>query len=217
MAHFFNPEGKDGKEDLRLHAPATARNRDVIFDVLKRTLPKSGMIFEVASGTGEHAAHIAPNLPHHIWQPSDIDPSHLESINAWRMELAVESILPARHFDVLKHDFGVQDQTIPLIAVLAINLIHISPWNVTETLIEKASKVLEEGSILYFYGPFKRESLHTSESNEQFDASLKSRNENWGIRDMEAVTALAEQKGFDEPKITPMPANNFSLAFKKLA
>lgn len=211
MARFFDPEGKGE----RLHAPATARNRDFILDVLKPALPQEGTIFEVASGTGEHAAYMAPKLPAHHWQPSDIDPRHLASINAWRAEVLVGNILPARRFDVLENDFTDPELAAPLSAILSINLIHISPWTVAETLIAKAGEALPAGGLFYLYGPYKQGSKHTSESNEAFDVSLKSRDPSWGVRDMEAVIDLAEKAGFGAPDIIPMPANNFSLVFHK--
>lgn len=211
MARFFDPEG-NGE---RLHAPATARNREVIFEVLAPALPANGTIFEVASGTGEHAAYMAPKLPDHIWQPSDIDSRHLASINAWRDEVFAENILPARKFDALEHAFTDPRLPAPLAAILSINLIHISPWRVTETLIAKAGAALDGNGLLYLYGPYKRNGAHTSASNEQFDASLKSRNESWGVRNMEQVIALAKAAGFQTPEVTAMPANNFSLIFRK--
>lgn len=211
MAQLFDPEGNSE----RLHAPATARNRDVIFDVLKAALPEAGTIFEVASGSGEHAAYMAPKLPDHDWQPSDIDTSHLASINAWRGEMLVENMKLARRFDVLTDSFTEPEHDKPLTAILAINLIHIAPWSVTETLVTKAGVVLPEDGLLYLYGPYKRGDAHTSESNAAFDGSLKSRNADWGVRDMEAVIELASEAGFKAPEITPMPANNFSLVFKK--
>ncbi len=216
MAHFFNPDGKNGETDLRLHAPATARNHEVIFDVLAPALPENGLIFEVASGTGEHAMHMAPKLPNHIWQPTDIAEHHLTSIDAWRDEVSHPGILPALHFNILDHGFA--DNAPELIAaILAINLIHISPWTVTEALIAKAGEALTAENILFLYGPYKRGGKHTSESNAQFDISLKSRDPSWGVKDMEAAVELANKAGFAAPEITPMPANNFSLVFKKLA
>lgn len=211
MAQLFDPDG----DSERLHAPATARNRDVIFDVLKTALPEAGTIFEVASGSGEHGAYMAPKLPNHDWQPSDIDNSHLASINAWRGEMLVENMKLARRFDVLADSFTTPAHEKPLTAILAINLIHIAPWLVAETLIEKAGKALPEEGLFYLYGPYKRDGVHTSESNEAFDGSLKSRNPDWGVRDMEAVIELAENAGFKAPEVTAMPANNFSLVFKK--
>ena len=199
----------------RLYAAATTRNRDVIFDALSPHLGQSGTLFEVASGTGEHAAHMAPMLPNHHWQPSDIDSGHLASINAWRTQVGTDNFLPARRFNVLEHDFHNPALPAPLRAILAINLIHIAPWIVAETLISKAGAALKKGGFLFLYGPYKRDGAHTAPSNEHFDASLKSRNENWGVRDMEAVVSLAEKAGFGSPKITAMPANNFALVFPK--
>ena len=211
MAQLFDPDG----DSERLHAPATARNREVIFEVLKPALPKNGTIFEVASGSGEHAVFMAPKLPDHDWQPSDIDTSHLASINAWRSEMIVENMKLARRFDVLTDSFVDPAPAKPLTAILAINLIHIAPWIVAETLVEKAGASLPEGGVLYLYGPYKRNGAHTSESNDAFDGSLKSRNPDWGVRDMETVIDLATTAGFQQPEITAMPANNFSLVFRR--
>jgi len=221
MARFFNPEGKGGKADMRLHAPATARNHNSIYDALASHLPApklsaSGLIFEVASGTGEHAARMAPKLANHCWQPTDIEDDHLTSIEAWRAHAGTANILPAKYFNVLKSTFDTSGTNQPLVAVLAINLIHISPWAVTEALIEKAATALQAETILYLYGPYKRDGAHTSESNAAFDTSLKSRDKEWGVRDMEAVIELAQNTNFAAPEIIPMPANNFSLIFKKL-
>jgi Protein of unknown function (DUF938) len=211
MAGLYDPNQKGE----RLYAPATARNREVIFDVLKPALGASGTIFEIASGTGEHAAFMAPKLPHHHWQPSDIDSGHLASINAWCAETKAENFLPARAFNVLNDEFNTSTLPAPLGAVLAFNLIHIAPWSVAETLIAKAGSALQTDGILYLYGPYARDGAHTSQSNADFDLSLKSRDASWGVRDMETVTALAEGAGFQAPEITAMPANNFSLIFRK--
>ena len=215
MARFFNPEGTDGERDPRLHAPATGRNRDAILAVLKPALPKAGLIFEVASGSGEHAAYMAAQLPDHHWQPSDIEDHHLDSINAWRTDADVDNLYAARYFDVMENDFHEEDTSEKLAAVAAINLIHIAPWVVAETSVKKAAAAIASDGILFMYGPYKREGLYTSVSNEQFDMVLRSRNNGWGLRDMEAVIDLAESAGFASPTITPMPANNFSLVFAK--
>jgi len=211
MARSFDPKGKDE----RLHAPATARNRKAISEVLQAAEPLTGTIFEVASGTGEHAAYIAPKFEDHLWQPSDIENHHLSSINAWRREVLADNILPARSFNIMERDFGELILPARLTAVLAFNLIHISPWPVAEALIAKAGAALPKGGFLYLYGPYKQGGQHTSASNAEFDTSLKSRNESWGIRDMETVTGQAQKAGFAAPEITAMPANNFSLIFRK--
>ena len=214
MAQLFN--AKDN--DKRLHAPATARNRDVILGVLQAALSaqaKSGTIFEVASGTGEHAAYMAPKLTSHRWQPSDINDDHIVSINAWRDECAADNFLPAVPFNLLTDNFSAYQNPQPIVAILGFNLIHISPWDVAEALIAKAGAALEENGLLFLYGPYKRGGDHTSPSNAEFDLSLKSRDARWGVRNMEDVITQADQAGFRAPEITPMPANNYSLIFRK--
>ena len=211
VARFFDPQGRGE----RLHAPATARNRKAIFDVLQSAQPPAGTLFEVASGTGEHAAFMAPKLTGHLWQPSDIENHHLASINAWRREVLADNILPARVFNIRERDFDEFILPARLSAVLAFNLIHISPWQVAEALITKAGAALPKGGLLYLYGPYKQGGEHTAVSNAEFDASLKSRDTSWGVRDMEAVIELAVKAGLNAPEITAMPANNFSLVFRK--
>lgn len=215
MARFFDPKGAESGQDMRLHAPATARNRDVLFDVLAPALKKAGVLVEVASGTGEHAAHMAPKLPNHVWQPTDIEDHHLQSIDGWRLHVETPNILPAQRFDVLADDFTVLHSKEELSAILAVNLIHIAPWAVTEALMEKAGAALTPGATFFLYGPYKCDGIHTSVSNEAFDHSLKTNNSAWGVRDMEDVVSLACSVGFDEPTVTAMPANNFSLIFEK--
>lgn len=207
MASLFNPAEAN---DARLHAPATARNRDVILDVLKEHLPHTGILYEIAAGTGEHALYFSEAFPDVLWHPTDIDESHLISIDAWRNHSGTENLQPASYFNVLGDIFPESTD-----AILAINLIHIAPWQVAKTLIEKAGSTLKTGGILFLYGPYQQNGNHTSESNAAFDISLKSRNPDWGIRHMEDITLLAEKNGFSEPTIIPMPANNFSLIFKR--
>lgn len=208
MASLFDPAA----DDNRLHAPATARNRDAILDVLKEHLPQSGTFYEIAAGTGEHALYFSAAFPNARWQPTDIDSSHIKSIDAWRTHSGPKNMQPAKYFDVLADDFLCDD----LSAILAINLIHIAPWSVAETLFEKAGSALEAGKTLYLYGPYQKGGIHTSDSNVAFHASLQSRNAEWGIRHMEDAADLAAKNGFSEPTIIPMPANNFSLVFKKI-
>lgn len=216
MTRFFDPgRHEDATSDARLHAAATARNRDVILNVLKEHLPARGSLLEVASGTGEHAAHMAGHFPSLHWQPTDIDPRHLDSIDAWRAHVGQDNILPAKHFNLLEGDWPLDQLPAPLVALMAVNLIHISPWEVTEALVAGAGRTLQGGGVFYLYGPYKRGGAHTSESNEAFDASLKASDPRWGVRDMEAIMDLAAETGFGTPDIVAMPANNFSLVFKK--
>ena len=200
--------------DKRRFAPAVERNRDPILEVLRRALPATGAVLELASGTGEHAAHFATNLPHLCWQPSDADPEALESIDAWRNSANVDNLAAP-----LVIDAGTQDWPLPQdfspIAVVSINMIHISPWTAAGGLIRGAARLLEAGGVLFFYGPFKLSGRHTAPSNAAFDRSLRARNPDWGVRDLDDVTALASKCGFEHCERVAMPANNLSVIFRK--
>lgn len=228
MSRFFEPKAADElPTDKKLYAPATERNRDVLLEVFRVHLPGSGTLVEVASGTGQHAAHMASHLQPLYWQPSDIEPDKLDSINAWAAESAnksgpksgpkpnTDNILPAVQFNVLEDEFTDLKVPTPINVIAAINLIHIAPWSVAEALVHKASATLDAGGTLFLYGPYRRGGMHTSPSNQSFDTSLRSRNNSWGVRDLEAVAELALGHGFDDPAIIEMPANNLSLVFKR--
>lgn len=211
-------DGGISSGDARRYTPAFQRNRDVIKDVLARHLTDSGTILEIASGSGEHAAYTAPHFPDYIWQPSDIDDANLASIEAWREAHGCANVMAPVMLDALQPRWSVE-MVIPnkeIRAIVAINLIHISPWQVTEAVINGADRLLSAGDTLYFYGPYTVDGEHTAQSNAQFDDWLKEQNTLWGVRDMGDVTDIAQSYGFSEPEITPMPANNFSLVFKKL-
>jgi len=190
------------------HAPATARNRDPILDVLREVLPPSGLVLEVASGTGEHVRHFAEALPHLEWQPSDPDPDARASIATWCEDLP--SICAPLALDASSPDWPIGQAD----AILCINMVHISPWSATEGLFAGAARLLPSGGLLYLYGPYRRSDVPTAPSNEAFDASLKDRNPAWGLREMDDVIALAEQNGLSFERLVEMPANNLSLVFR---
>lgn len=192
-----------------LHAPATARNRDPILEVLRRVLPPTGLVLEVASGSGEHAAWFAPRLPGLTWQPSDADAVARESIEAWRGAAATPNLLPPLDLDVRRWPWPVERAD----AVVAINMIHISPWQSTEGLLRGAAALLDPGAPLVLYGPFRREGRHTAPSNEAFDADLRTRDPAWGVRDLEAVAEAAD--AFDLDEVVAMPANNLTVIFRR--
>jgi SAM-dependent methyltransferase len=196
--------------DRRLHAPATSRNREPILAVLRRHLPVRGLVLEIASGSGEHAVHFAAALPQLVFQPSDPDPDARASIDAWIASSGLNNVRPALALDVTQEPWPVDEAA----AVLCINMAHISPWSATEALVRGAARILPPGGVLYLYGPYKRDGARTAPSNEDFDASLRARNPDWGVRDLEAVAALAAAHGFGEPTVERMPANNFSLVFR---
>jgi hypothetical protein len=200
-------------EDPRQYAPSTARNRAPIWSVLQRHLPGRGLVLEVASGSGEHAVHFAQAAgPEIIFQPSDPDTGARASIDAWAAASGLPNIRPALALDVTSETWPIAGAD----AVLCINMIHIAPWAAAVGLVQGSARVLPVGGLLYLYGPFKREGRHTAPSNETFDRDfLRARNPAWGVRDLEAVAALAVDCGFAPPAIEPMPANNLSVLFRR--
>ncbi|MEX3810255.1 DUF938 domain-containing protein [Paraburkholderia sp. BR13439] len=199
--------------DARQHSPSTERNREPILAVLRDALPARGRVLEIASGTGEHAIWFAGALPGLDWQPSDADEEARESIAAWTAHAGLANVRAPLALDVHQPDWGVDG----LDAVVCINMIHISPWSAAQALIDGAGRRLVDGGVLYLYGPYRRGGAHTAPSNEAFEQWLKSRNPEWGVRDMEAVVALGDAAGLTCERVVAMPANNFSLVFKKRA
>ncbi|WP_425988868.1 DUF938 domain-containing protein [Afipia sp. DC4300-2b1] len=198
--------------DRRLEYPATLRNRDVILDVLRGVLPASGLVLEIASGSGEHVVHFARAFPGLTFQPSDPEDAALQSIAAWTKDSGLPNIRPPVVLDASSGHWPVTAAD----AILCINMIHISPWQATTGLIRGAAKLMRIGAPLYLYGPYRRADVVTAPSNEAFDASLKSRNPEWGLRDLEAVAEVARAEGFSAPAITEMPTNNLSVVFRRI-
>lgn len=197
--------------DARLSAPAAARNRAPILDVLRRHIPEHGLVLEVASGSGEHIVHFAQAFPGLDFQPSDPDRQARASIDAWRIEAHLQNIRPALALDAAAETWPLSAAD----AVVCINMIHITPWEAAVGLVRGAATLLRPDSMLYLYGPFRRDGAHTAPSNAAFDRGLRSRDASWGVRDLEAVTALARSHGFSDPIVEAMPANNLSLIFRK--
>lgn len=197
--------------DARQFAPATARNRDFILPILQRVLPPGGTVLEIGSGTGEHAVYFAERLPAHTWQPSDREPAALASISAWVGHSDAQNLRPPLALDVHAPHWPLAEAA----AVVAINVIHYSPWEATPALLAGAARLLPTGGVLYCYGPYRRDGAHTAPSNAEFDLWLKSRNPRFGVRDLEAVQAEAEAAGLLLEEVIDMPANNFSLVFRR--
>lgn len=196
----------------RRFAPATQRNREPIRDVLRRFVPPGARFLEIASGSGEHAVFLAPELEAAAWQPTDLDPAALASIDAWRAEDGSGVILPAARLDVTERPWP---ELSPADVVFCANMIHISPWAATEGLVAGAGALLAPGGLLVLYGPYKRDGRHTAPSNEAFDASLRARDPSWGVRDLEAVVAEAEPAGFTLVDVVAMPANNLTVVLRR--
>lgn len=192
----------------RRHAPATTRNREPIAAVLAEALPRSGLVLEVASGSGEHCAWFAERFPALDWQPSDPDEAARASIRSWCAGLP--NVLPpldldaaAAHWPAVRGD-----------ALLCINMVHISPWSATPGLFAGAARLLPAGAPLILYGPYVEADVPTAESNLAFDASLRARNPEWGLRDTADVKAAATTAGFALTERRAMPANNLMLLFR---
>jgi hypothetical protein len=194
-----------------LTAPAVARNRDPILAVLRDVLPAAGIVLEIASGSGEHAVHFAAALPHLAWQPSDPDAEARGSIAAHAARAGLANLLPPLELDVSAPVWPVTRAD----ALVSINMIHIAPWRATQGLMAGAARLLSAGSPLYLYGPYREHGRHTAPSNAAFDASLQARNPAWGVRDLDAVVALAAEHGLTLQHTVAMPANNLSVIFRR--
>ncbi|MGM0983978.1 MAG: DUF938 domain-containing protein [Pseudomonadota bacterium] len=199
-------------KDPRLKSPTVARNRQPILEVLQDVLPQRARVLEVASGSGEHAVHFAGAMPDWAWQPSDPNPDALASIDAWREGVSMRNLAAPIRLDVSDPDDWPEG---PFEAVVAINLLHISPWTVAQALMAGAGSSLVPGGVLYLYGPFRREGRHTAASNASFDLDLQARDPRWGIRDLEAVSAEAERCGLGLERVVAMPANNLSVVLRR--
>jgi SAM-dependent methyltransferase len=198
--------------DSRIYRPHVVRNREPILAVLRQVLPAQGLVLEIASGSGEHAAYFAKELPALTWQPSDPDEAALASIAAHRGDAAHANLLAPLRLDVTANDWPVGRAD----AVMCSNMIHISPWAATEGLMAGAERVLSAGGILFLYGPYKIGGQHTAPTNQAFDEDLRSRNPAWGIRDLADVTVLAQRHGFAAAETIEMPANNLSVIFRRM-
>lgn len=192
-------------------SPAAQRNRAPIADILAEELPASGLVLEIASGTGEHVIHFAECLPQLAWQPSDPEPQARASIEAYLAETALENVRAPITLDAIATDWPIDAAD----AIVCINMVHISPWEATEGLFAGAARILTDGAPLVLYGPYIEESVETAPSNLAFDDSLKARDSRWGLRDLTDVDALSARKGLTRMRRVAMPANNLLLVYRK--
>ena len=203
--------------DGRLDSPAFHRNHEPIWTAISGFFTaQGGDLLEVGSGTGQHAAAFAARAPQINWWPSDIYDSHLKSIAAWRTHSGVANLRPPQRIDLNDPDWTwAGDDRAPLTAILCINVMHISPWRVSQNLLSGAGRLLRDDGRLFVYGPFKRDGSHTSPSNAAFDATLRAENPEWGVRDVSDLNVLARTAGLTEAEISPMPTNNLVLSFRR--
>ncbi|MCF8476413.1 MAG: DUF938 domain-containing protein [Pseudolabrys sp.] len=222
MSKFTVEFGTDGlppaMNDGRLDAPAFHRNHDAIWAAIAGFLDgKTGDALELGSGTGQHVVAFARQAPQLTWWPSDMMASHLASIAAYQRAAGLGNLRAPQFIDLTDTGWNWQGDatTDALTAMVCINVIHIAPWRVAQNLMAGASRLLRRGGYLFLYGPYKRNGQHSAPSNEAFDASLRARNPDWGVRDLDDVTALANGNGLTLVKIIDMPANNLVLAFER--
>ncbi|MFL6728282.1 MAG: DUF938 domain-containing protein [Sphingomicrobium sp.] len=195
----------------RRSAPAALRNREPIADGLAEWLPERGLVLEIASGTGEHAVYFAERFPALDWQPSDIHPDALSSISAWRQAAALPNLLPPVTLNAASSDWPIDRAD----AVISINMVHISPWASALGLLAGARRLLGAGAPLILYGPWLKADVTTAASNLEFDADLKRRDPEWGLRQVEDFVAAAAERGLRLEATRPMPANNLMLLLRK--
>ena len=194
-------------------SPAATRNAEPILAVLRAHLGRHARVLEIAAGTGQHAAVFARALPEVIWTPTDPDEAAHASIAAWRENADLSNLAAPLRLDAT-------DPTTwparPFDAVVCINMVHISPWAATEGLLAGAASVLTTpGGLLVLYGPYLEADTPLAPSNAAFDADLKQRNPDWGLRDRDAVVAEARQHGLALTRRVEMPANNLTLLLRR--
>ena len=201
--------------DARLFSPSTARNWRPIRDVFVEHMPNAGTILEVGAGAGEHAVRLAEALPRVQWRTGDPDETARASIAAWIAAAGLPNLSGPHAIATGDADWGVDDLA-PLAGLVSINMIHIAPFSAARGLFAGAGRLLGRGGKLFLYGPFSRNGAHTAPSNEAFSASLKARNPDWGVRDLEQdIAPLAHEAALRLQTIVEMPANNLAVVFVK--
>jgi hypothetical protein len=194
---------------MKQHAPATARNREPIHEVLARVLPASGTVLELAAGSGEHSIYFAQCFPALAWQPSDIDDTALASIEAWRGEAGLPNLRVPLRLDVTQDAWPIDRADV----VTCINMVHIAPWHAALGMFAGVGRL--GAPLLYLYGPYRFGGEFTAPSNAEFDRSLRARDPSWGVRDVRDLEAAARERGYRLDQVIAMPANNHSLIFRR--
>lgn len=201
------------RQAARLSSPSAGRNKAILAETLAQVLPARARVIEIASGTGEHALAIVTSRPDLDWTPSEPDAQSRASVDSWAKD-AGGRIRTCLDLDVTAPGWGADLG--PFHALVCANMIHIAPWQATEGLFEGAARLLSSQGLVCFYGPF-REGADTAASNLKFDASLKSRDPRWGVRERADVDALARRRRFEPVDRIPMPANNLVLVYRRIA
>ena len=208
-------EQREHSGDGRRFSPSIGRNKDVVRDAFFRVIPNGGQILEIASGTGEHGAHITAAAPGVHWTYSDIDADSQLSQSAWRDDADHDRLAGPLPLDTTAVHWGEAEQAGAWDGVVCANMIHIAPFEAAEGLLAGAGRLLRPGGRLMLYGPFARAG-EIAPSNARFSEDLKRRDPSWGVRDLDTdIVPLAAKAGMDLVDVIEMPANNLSVAFEK--
>jgi SAM-dependent methyltransferase len=192
------------------YASAPARNAAPILGVLQHELRHCSTVFEIGSGTGQHAVAFAAALPELTWQTSDLEQSH-EGIRAWVEDSGLENVVPPLRFDVLSADVPGDSYD----AVFSANTAHIMSYDAVRRMFELAGAMLRDAGVFCLYGPFSRGGVFCTPSNEAFDTSLRACNANMGIRDLDDLEVLADRNGMQLARVYAMPANNLMVVWTR--
>ena len=195
-------------------APSAERNREPLRDILKNVLTGSGLLLEIGSGTGQHAAYMAKDFPAYQWQPTDL-PEKLDNINDWAADSGADNILPALALDLATDPNSADWPVKEADAIVCINTIHIVAWPLVVNLFRGVGKVMKRGGVMFVYGPYEYSDRPLEPSNVEFDEWLKLRDPNSGIRKFDDVNRLAEEAGLMLEMDQAMPANNRSIWWRK--
>lgn len=211
------PPARDG----RLDAPAYHRNAEPILAVLREHLPDgAGNVIEIGSGTGQHVVHFAPTFPNLTWWPTDPDPVHRRSIDAWRAFRPAPNLMPAADLDAVAEDWQLDVPGRPprhdIAAILCINVLQVAPWPLTLRLVEEAGTLLRGDGCLIVYGPFAKDGVHNAPSNAMFDETLRRHDSRWGVRDITDIAPAARLHGLTLVQEVAMPANNRTLVLMRV-
>ncbi|MEL6266508.1 MAG: DUF938 domain-containing protein [Pseudomonadota bacterium] len=205
--------------DARLFSPSFERNHQPIAAALPALFgDRRGTVLEIGSGSGQHGPRFAAVLPGLTWLPSDPFPDHRDSIAGWGAEAGLPNLAAPLSLDAMDPawpDLPALSTHAPFAGLYAMNVLHITPWALSERLIAGAGRLLAPGGLMVFYGPYAEGGRHTGEGNARFDAVLRAENPDWGIRDLDMVAALAATAGFGAPAVTRLPANNLLVAFER--
>ena len=196
---------------MKQYAPACERNKNAILDMLREVLPPEGLVLEIGSGSGQHAAYFAPRLPQLIWQPTDVA-ENLPSIRAWREEVQAPNLREPVELDLSARCWPVKRAD----AVVCINTVHIVAWELVQELFARGGRLLPIGGVMYVYGAYRYRDRPLEPSNEDFDRWLTARDPRSGVRDFEAVDRLARAAGLALTGDRAMPANNRSIWWTKV-